>query len=198
MREMMTGLRPETFENLQLGAGLLLTGFAWRGSESMDALRQRLAAFTAAGKGLLGAARSGQFRCVPRMRAAEGTARTPYMGSRLLDGWDVRMSAALIEITPESFARALGGAAVERPEPNMTVVRPRNDLAEEDYLPSLCWVGDTGRGGCLIEMENVLSLAGAAFAFRERGEGVLPVTFAAHEGSPDAWGEPPCRIVFFD
>lgn len=195
MRGMMTGLRPETFENLQLGAGVLMTGFAWRDGESADALRGRLTAFLKAGKGLLGAAKSGRFSCVPRLRAPEGAARTPYRGGWVTDGWDIRLSVVLMEITPGQFARALGCAQVERLEEGMTVVRPGRTLSEEDYLPDLCWAGDMGKGCCLIRMENVLSMAGAAFSFRERGEGEMPVMFSAHENGTGI-DEPPCRIAF--
>lgn len=197
MRGMMTGLRPETFENLQLGAGVLMTGFAWRDGESADALRGRLAAFLKEGKGLLGAAKSGRFSCVPRLRAPEGAARNPYRGGWVTDGWDIRLSAVLMEITPGQFARALGCAQVERPQTGMTVVRPCQALSEEDYLPDLCWAGDMGRGCCLIRMENVLSVSGAALSFRERSEGEMPVVFSAHE-SGTGMDEPPCRIVFLE
>ena len=146
MRGMMTNLRPETFENLQLGPGVLMTGFAWRDGESADALRGRLAAFLKAGKGLLGAAKNGRFSCVPRLRAPEGAARNPYRGGWVTDGWDIRLSAVLMEITPGQFARALGCAQVKRFEEGLTVVRPGLSLSEEDYLPDLCWAGEHGKG----------------------------------------------------
>ena len=80
----------------------------------------------------------------------------------------------------------------------MHTIRVRTDIADGDYIPKLCWVGDTSEGFVLIELSNALNITGANFTFTDKGEGTLPVEFTAHQASLDDMEYAPCQIVFFD
>lgn len=196
---MTTGLRPETFQQLQLNAGIFLEGFSHEGVEDAAALKAALAEFIEAGTGLLGATRGGgSFECTPETRTVEADGmRYPFKGATVNDMWTVKMTGTLLEITPENFRRALASGEVEKTG-SKTTVRVRTDFRDEDYIEKLCWVGDTSRGYVLIELDNALNLTGATFTFADKGEGTLPFEFQAHQANLTDQEYAPFRIVFFD
>lgn len=195
---MLTGIHEGTFERLQLGPGVFLAGFDPDKAGDAEALRRLVTKAIQEKRGLIGATKGGGvFRCVPALRQVEADGlRGPRKGGVVNDGWNVRMTGTMLEITPENFARTLAMADVVRTG-CLTTVTMRADVKAEDYLDRLCWVGDTSRGAMLIEMTNALNMNGAAFSFSDRGEGVLPFEFQAHSDGQDD-GHAPCRILFFD
>ena len=104
------------------------------------------------------------------------------------------------EITPENFARALMCANVEAIGSGGTAkkIRIRTDIKTTDYLPKICWVGDTSKGFVLIELENALNIAGATFTFTDKGEGTIPFEFQGHQSDVLQQEYAPCTLVFFD
>lgn len=196
---MITGLRPATFEKLQLNAGVLLVGFSPDSAKNAGELKTAVVAAIKAGTGLLGATRGGgTFSCTPEMRQVEADGmRYSFKGSTINDRWVVKLSSTLIEITPENFQRALGAAEMEK-SGSVTTLRVRTDIKEEDYIPKLCWVGDTSKGFVLIELDNALNTTGASFTFTDKGEGTLPFEFEAHQADLENQEYAPCRIMFFD
>lgn len=196
---MTTALSPSTFEHLQLGAGLFLTGFQFDSAASAVELRQLVAQAIAEGKCIIGATRGGgTFQCTPNLRFIEADGlRTPVVGSTVNDGWTVKLTGTMLEITPDNFASALICADVIKKN-NLTTIRARADIADTDYIPALCWVGDTSRGFVLIELTHALNIKGAVFTFTDKGEGTMPFEFQAHL-APDADEDyAPFRIVFFE
>lgn len=198
----LTGLRPASFQNLQLNAGAFLAGFSWDEYDSVDGLGKALKTFLKTGDGVLGMTiGGGTFQCTPDIRSVEGDGkRMEFVGSTVNDGWTTQMTTTLKEITPDNFARALMSATVEHPDgkQNVTVVKVRTAIADSDYIPKLCWVGDTSKGFVLIELDNALNTDGANFTFTDKGEGTLPVKFVAHQDDLENQDYAPCRIVFFD
>ena len=194
---MLTGMHSGTPERLQLGAGVFLKDFDFDGATGAADLVARAEEAVRTGRGLLGATRGGgSFIYRPLLRSLEADGvRTPFVGSTVIDGWDVRLTGTLLEITPENFARALVCADVTATG-GVTVVQAREALTEADYLPRICWIGSTSRGAVLIELTGVLNVKGAAFTFRDRGEGELPFEFRAHAVEPGQ-DTAPFRIVFF-
>ena len=108
----------------------------------------------------------------------------------------VKLTGTMLEITPDNFAAALTCATVHK-EGSVTTLRVRTDVQDADYIPSLCWIGDTSQGFVLIELTNVLNLKGAAFTFTDKGEGTLPFEFQAHQADFDA-EEAPLRVMFIN
>lgn len=196
---MTTSVTPSTFENLQLNAGLFLRGFDFSSAASAVQLRLLLADAIADGSCVIGATRGGgTFTCTPTIRNIEADGlRSPMVGSTVNDGWTVKLTGTMLEITPANFASALICTDVET-SGSITTIRTRTDIAETDYIPTLCWVGDTSRGFVLIELTNALNLKGAAFTFTDKGEGTLPFEFQAHQAPGDDPAYAPFRVVFFD
>lgn len=197
-----TGLRPETFDNLQLNAGIFLVGFAWDSATDKSTLKELLRAFIEAGKGVLGATRGGgSFQCTPEIRQVEADGkRYGYKGSTINDSWTIKLTTTLIETTPENFARALMCADIEEKtkDGKVRIVTVRTAISDEDYIPKLCWIGDTSQGFAMIELDNALNTTGANFTFTDKNEGTLPVEFLAHQADLTNQDHAPFRIVFFD
>lgn len=199
---MVTGLRPKSFQNMQLNAGVFLEGFDWREAESVDALETLILEALEAEIGVLGATvGDGTFTCVPESREIEvNDMRYPVVGSTVFDRYDVHLTGTLKEITPDNVKRVLPTAMEEEgSREGVTVIQVETDLHNDKYIPKLCWVGDTSNHGfILIELDNALNVSGMNLTFTSMGEGTLPFDFKAHCGSLKDMKYAPCRIVFFD
>ena len=196
---MITGLRPETFENLQTNAGVFLKNFDWSTFTTTAALEEAILGKLEAEEGILGATiGGGSFQCTPTIRNIEADGmRYPIVGSTVNDMWTVKLTGTMKECRPENFKDALICADVET-EGNVTKIKVRTDIKAEDYIDSLCWVGDTSKGFVLIELKNALNLTGANFTFTDKGEGTLPFEFQAHAKNLADMAYAPVEIVFFN
>lgn len=198
---MMTGLTPKTFENLQLNAGVFLANFEYSTAKDAATLKALVATAIEEGTGLLGATRGGgSFECTPSTRNIEADGmRYPFKGSTVNDMWTVKLKTTLLEPTPDNFVRALMSADVETTsDKGMTTVTVRTDIADTDYIPSICWIGDTSKGYVMIALDNVLNMAGASFTFTDKGEGTIPVEFQAHQANLNDQEHAPFKIIFFN
>lgn len=195
---MLTGLRPETFENLQLNAGVFLKNFNHSDIADVDALETAVLAALEAGTDILGATiGGGTFQATPETRSIEVDGmRYQFKGSTIVDSWNIRLTGTMKEITPENFKDALISADITN-NGAKKVVRVRTDIEDGDYIPTLCWVGDTSKGAVLIELSNALNTTGANFTFTDKGEGTLPFEFVAHQASLKDSQYAPFQIVFF-
>lgn len=195
---MLTGLRPETFENLQLNAGVFLKNFNHSDIADADALETAVLAALEAGTDILGATiGGGTFQATPETRPIEVDGmRYQFKGSTIVDSWNIRLTGTMKEITPENFKDALISADITN-NGAKKVVRVRTDIEDGDYIPTLCWVGDTSKGAVLIELSNALNTTGANFTFTDKGEGTLPFEFVAHQASLKDSKYAPFQIVFF-
>lgn len=196
---MITGVRPATFQNLQLNAGTFLKDFDYTAFTTVDDLLEAILVELEAGTKILGATKGGgSFQATPTMRNIElDGMRAPIPGSTQNDGWVVKLTGTMMEITPQNMKDALISADMTVTG-NVTTIRLRNAIKDTDYINRLCWVGDTSDGGfVLIELTKALNLTGANFTFTDKGEGSLPFEFQAHQASPEDSEYAPCAIVFF-
>lgn len=196
---MTTGLTPQTFENLQLDAGCFVANVALSAIKTVQEVKAALASAVSDPAKWLGATRGGgTFTCVPTIRSIEADGkRSEFVGSTLNDGWTVKLATTLLEATPENFKRALMTADATT-NGNVTVIKPRTAIKDEDYITTLAWVGDTAYGLTVIELDNALNLAGATFAFTDKGEGTIPVEFTAHQASLENQEYAPCRVYVLE
>lgn len=197
---MITSLRPETFENLQLNAGVFLVNFDASTFTDAATLEEGILAALEQGDNILGATiGGGTFNATPSIRTIEADGmRYPVIGSTVNDMWTVKLNTTLKEVTPANFQRALISCDMDTSKANVTVLTVRTDIEEKDYIPKLCWVGDTSKGFVMIELDNALNLAGASFTFTDKGEGTIPVEFQAHVSELDQMDKAPFRVYFFD
>jgi hypothetical protein len=199
---MITGLRPETFENLQTNAGAFLKNFDWTQYKTVDELETAvIEMLEAGGENVPGATiGGGSFQCTPSIRNIEADGmRYPIVGSTVNDMWTVKLTGTMKEVTPQNFKDAIASAEMMKNEGGtITTIKVRTDIEEGDYIPRLCWVGDTSKGFVLIELENALNVNGATLTFTDRGEGSIPFEFQAHVKDLADMKYAPVTIVFFD
>lgn len=195
---MITGIHDRTWQNLQLNAGVFLKNFDFSGVSTVGELKTLIADAMLDEDHIMGATRGGgSFQCKPMLRSVEADGlRTACRGSTVNDGWSVRMTGTLLEITPSNFGCALGMVETSK-NGKAIILQPREKLNESDFLPTLCWVGDTSRGFMLIELLNALNVKGAQFSFQDKGEGALPFEFQAYTADVND-ANAPCRIVFLE
>ena len=198
---MITGLRPKTFENLQTNAGTFLKRFEWKTHKTYEALLAAIVSALDDPEKTVGATvGGGSFQCTPTLRNIEADGmRYQFVGSTVNDMWTVKLTGTMKEITPQNFKDALISADMDTSDDGLvTTIKVRTDIEEEDYIPSLCWVGDTSRGFVLIDLQNALNLTGANFTFVDKGEGSLPFEFQAHAKDLANMKYAPVEIVFFN
>ena len=197
---MISGLRPETYQNLQLNAGVFLVGFDASSYKDAGELEDAILDALEEGTNILGATiGGGTFTAEPTMRQIEADgARYAVIGSTVNDMWTIKLSTTLKEVTPENFKRALVSCDIDTSKPNVKTLTVRTDIKDSDYIPKLSWVGDTSKGFVMIELDNALNLSGASFTFTDKGEGTLPVEFQAHHSELKNMDKAPFRIHFFD
>ena len=100
MGKPVTAVRPQTFERLQLNAGAFLKNFDLSTYTEYSALEEALFAAIKDGTKALGATRGGgTFTATPTMRSIEADGkRYEFKGSTVIDTWDIKLTATLMEI----------------------------------------------------------------------------------------------------
>ena len=196
---MLSGLTANTFERLQLNAGVFLKGVSYSALTTLDAVEAAIITAMETEAGYLGATvGGGSFECVPTMRQIEVDGmRSPVKGSQVIDSWSVKLKGTMKEVSPTRFSQAIPASEVSGTGAKITV-KIKQNLSDADYVDSLCWVGDTSKGLVLINLANALNVSGATFAFTDKGEGSIPFEFQAHLASVGTDEYLPVEIVFFN
>ena len=198
-----TALRADTFQNLQLNAGMLLKNCDYSNIANAGALKTALAAAVSGTTGalgtILGATRGGGSFTVTRdTRQPEADGRRyGYKGDTFVDSVDARLSTTLIEITLDNLKDALGSATVTGTSPKETL-KLGTAIGTSDYLTNICWVGDISDGRyVLICLKNALNEADLTLTWADKNEGTLPVEFHAKQSSLDDYDYAPFEVVYF-
>lgn len=193
-------IRNETYDNLQLNAGLFIKDFDYSDIADASALKDALATAILAGTNILGATRGGgTFNITREMREPEVDGkRYAFVGGRFVDSVDANLTTTLLEATPGNFVNALGSASATT-SGKKTTVKMHTALADSDYLTNICWIGDIADGRlALICLYNALNTADFTFTFTDKGEGTYNVEFHAHQAEVLDYDYAPFEIVFFD
>ena len=175
-----TKIPQDTFDNLQLDAGVLLKNF------------DPEAATEPADEDIITATTGGiNITCVPTYSdMGEDVDNCPVnmMELKKLDSWACGMSFTALDISPENIRLALGAADVSGNK-----VTPRRSLSQSDFA-DLWWVGDTASGGMVaICLKNALSNSGFSLQTTKNGKGQLSVELIGHV-SIDAQDEMPMEF----
>lgn len=192
-------LRNETFDNLQLNAGIFLKDFTYNDVADAAALKTAIASAITAGTKLLGATRGGgTFTVTREMRTPEiDGMRYNFKGGNFVDSVDAYLSTTVVEVTAQNFATLLGGSATTSGK--KTTIKMQTAIGDEDYLTNICWVGDLSDGRLvLICLKNALNTADFSLTFTDKGEGTLAVEFHACQAEVNDYDEAPFEVVFFD
>lgn len=175
-----TRIPEDTFQQLQLNAGILLSDFTPTTGTVEEA-------------DLLGATTGGvNFIATPTYSDfGEDIDNAPVNVKELkqLDSWDVTMSGTFVTIDTALTKKLIGAADIGSPD--TTKVTPRNDLADADFS-DLWWVGDysdktgaTNGGYVAVHMLNALSTGGFQIQSGNREKGQFAFEFTGHYSLTD-------------
>ena len=197
---MTTGLRSETFENLQLNAGVLIKNLSLSSVTDAGALKTAIATAMADSTKVIGATRGGgSFTVTREIRVPEiDGLRYNFVGGRFVDSADAYLSATLVEVTPENVVMALGSADATT-SGKKTTITMHTAIDTTDYISSITWVGDISDGRYVaITLKNALNTADFSLTFSDKSEGTLAVELHAHQDAVDDYDTAPFEIVYLD
>lgn len=165
-----TVIPKDTFEGLQMDAGVLLKTF----DPSSVAAPNDEDIICATTGGI-------NATCVPTYSdLGEDVDNCPanMLELKHLDGWECKMSFTSLGMSPDKIKLALGAADIG--SENTSMITPRRDLAETDFS-DIWWVGDRADGGCVaIQLKNALSTGGFSLQTTKSGKGQLSVELTGH------------------
>lgn len=198
-------IREDTFENLQLNAGIFLKDFVYSGITSANELKSEInlaVTGSASAQGtLLGATRGGgSFTVTRELRQPEVDGRRyGFKGDTFVDSVEAQISTTLIEMTPDNIKNAFGTATMATSSNGLvTTIKLNTAIDTDDYLTNICWVGDISDGRyVLICLKNALNQADFTLTFTDKGEGTLPVEFHAKQASVNDYDTAPFEILYF-
>ena len=164
---LFTVIPQDTFDGLQLDAGVLLKKFD----------PAKVAA--PADEDIICATTGGiNISCVPTYSdLGEDVDNCPVNTKELkhLDGWECKMSFTALGTSPENIKLALGAATV-----STTKVTPNRDLKQADFS-DIWWAGDRADGGVVAAcLKNALSPGGFTLQTTKNGKGQVSVELTGH------------------
>lgn len=183
-----TKIPENTFKNLQLNAGVLLSSFT-------------PSTATVSEEAIIGATTGGiNFTATPTYTDfGEDIDNCPKNMKELkkLDSWEAKCSGTFVTVDT-AVAKSLIGAA-DIGQSDTTKVTPRNDLAQADF--SDIWIvgdysdknGDTNGGFIAIHMMNALSTGGFQIKTSDKAKGQFAFEYTAHY-SMSAQGTVPFEV----
>ena len=197
-------LRSETFDNLQLNAGIFLKDLNYATVTDSTALKTAIANIISGGTSpigeMIGATRGGGTFTVTRdIRTPEiDGMRYKFKKGDFIDSVDAYISTTLVEVTPQNVCAVLG-VGVPTASGKKTTIKLPTALTDDSYMNNICWVGDLADGRLvLICLKNAINTADFTFTFSDKSEGTLAVEFHATQAEVNDYDEAPFEIVFFD
>ena len=178
-----------------------MVNFDYSKITDLTALKSALATALESHDTTVGATRGGlTFSAVPTMRQRDADGkRYEFVGSEVIDKWDVKLTGTLIEIVPGNIKRVLAtGEATDNVGKTVTTIKTRTWIKDTDYIKSVTWVGDTSEGAMMITLYNVLNTSGATLTINDKGEGTLPFEFVAHQSDVEQTEYAPYEIVYLN
>lgn len=159
----------DTFEALQVDAGVLLTSF----NPASPAAPTEANLITATTGGIT-------VECAPTFSDwGDDVDNCPpnMMELKRLDGWNCRMTTTAIGTSQELIKLALGVAD----SASGGKVTPRRTINLNDFSDSIWWVGDRADGGLVaVELKNALSTGGFSLKTTKQGKGQFGLELTGH------------------
>lgn len=164
-----TVIPQDTFEGLQLDAGVLLKTF--NPTTGADPKDEDIICATTGGINV---------SCVPTYSDfAEDVDNAPnnLMEFKHLDGWECKMGFTSLGTSAESIRLSLGAADVDAATGKIT---PRRSVKLTDFS-DLWWVGDRADGGMVaVRLMNALSTGGFSLQTTKNGKGQVTMELTGH------------------
>jgi len=186
-----SGYTAKTADNLLLDAGAFFINFDIEVDDFDSAV--------AADK-LLGATRGGgNFSAVPEMRTIEvDGVKGAAKGLQVIDSWEVKMTASVLEVSKEGLARALTASETDTTTNlEYDIISAKNHIDITDYIDNITFVG-TKSGTVepvIIQIYNALNTTGLTLQTQDKGEAVISMEFLGHYDDSDL-DSPPFKIFY--
>ena len=168
-----TRIKQETFEELQLDAGILLSKFDPSGTTEVS--DEDIICATTGGINV---------SCVPTYSdqgADIDNCPNNMMELMKLDGWACKMSFTSLGTSPEAIKLSLGAADIS----DTSKITPRRNLEQTDFA-DIWWVGDRADGGMVaVCLKNALSTGGFSLKTAKNGKGQISVELTGHVSITD-------------
>lgn len=169
-----TVIPADTFEGMQLDAGVLLKTF--NPATPTAPSDENIICATTGGVNV---------SCVPTYSdLGEDVDNCPVNMKELkhLDSWESKMSFTSLGTSKENIRMALGAADIAA---DTGAIKPRRDLKQTDFS-DIWWVGDRADGGCVaVQLKNALSTAGFTLQTTKSGKGQVSVELTGHVSIED-------------
>lgn len=170
-----TQIPANTFEQLQLNAGILVTDFD-PSTGTLDA------------EDILGATSGGSnIKATPSYKdLGEDIDNCPKNTKELaqLDAWEIKASGTFVTLSTSVAKMLLGAADIDTSD--TTKVTPRTTLAQTDFV-NLWWIGDysdkngaTNGGFIAVHMSNALSTGGFQIQSTDKAKGQFAFEFTGY------------------
>lgn len=183
---MFTVIPQDTFDSLQLDAGVLLTSFDPANPAAPD--DEDIICATTGGINVV---------CQPEYSdLGEDVDNVPnnMMELKHLDSWTCSLGFTSLDTSPEGIRLALGAADITVASGKIV---PRKDLDQSDFS-DVWWVGDKADGGLVaVQLKNALSTEGFSLQTTKNGKGQTDCTLTGHV-SIDAQSEMPMEFYSLD
>lgn len=177
----------DTFDDIQLDAGILLSEFDPTTPSSV--VNSDIISATSGGF---------QIDCKPTYSdMGSDVDNCPENTKELkhLDGWDITIKFTALRSKNNMFKLSLGAADIDMTTGKVT---PRKDLKQTDFADSLWWIGDKADGGLVaVNAKNVLSTDGLSYKTSKNNKSTMSVTLTCHV-SLYAQSEMPVDIYVID
>lgn len=164
-----TKIPQDTFESLQLEAGVLLSSF-----DPENPVAEDDAIICPTTGGITAS-------CVPTysdMGADVDNAPVNVKELMRLDSWACTLAFTALSTKPDFIKLALGAADIDTA--NTGKVIPRRNLAQTDFQ-EVWWVGDRADGGwAAVRLMHALSTGGLSLKTSKSGKGQISVTLTGH------------------
>ena len=162
-----SGFNAETKNHLLLDAGAFYINYGTENEKLMGATQG-----------------GGEFTAVPTLRqiAIDGV-KGSAKGLKVLEAWEVTLTANFLEVTPEILKMALGVADVDSTtNTENDVITGRTSVLDSDYVDNIAWVGNLSGSNkpVVIEVYNALSREGITLSTQDNAEGIVPIVFEGH------------------
>lgn len=176
-----TRIPENTFQNLQLNAGILLWNFTPSTAEIEET-------------DIMGATSGGVNFVATATYSNRGEDIDNCPGNvkelKALDQWDVTMSGTFVTVDTTLAKELIGAGDIDKSD--QTKVVPRNDVDPTKDFKDIWWVGDysdkngNSKGGyCAIHMLNGLSTGGFQIQSGNRAKGQFQFEFTGHYSIDD-------------
>ena len=206
----LAGVTPQTYEEMQLGPGIILVNFAYEDISTVagfaEAMNKALAAPEGSPSGWsLGGTRGGiNVNVTPTMRQRDiDGVIARFVGDSVIDNWECYISGNLVQFSPKTMQAVFPSAEFAQSEADdqdrkITAMRIRTAMQNSDWQKNMCWIGTTDYGWIMFALHNALGQTTGDISTESAGEATIPFRADGFIAEFDAIDYAPCEIWIVD